>query len=137
MLNICANFQIHSVCYLCHEGLTVAFNFKCKCEQSIGYHCNNQQIYSGGEISIESLTDEEDFAGFEPMSSDLNCNKPKEKMSNEIKAFVCGICQRSYKTKGCLESHIIRHQTKSGQLHCSRCSSRFLVHPHYKSHACI
>lgn len=89
------------------------------------------------ELSIESASDGENLAGFEPVSRELNYNKTKGKMSMEIRPFVCNVCQRGYKTKGSLKIHIERHQKKSGQFDCSRCRLRFLIHPHYKSHACI
>lgn len=114
------------VCYLCYEGLAVAYKFKCRYEMQT----------PTDDSSADLTSDEEDFLGFESISNDRNNNPSEWRLTNAAKPFVCETCNRAFKCKGQVEQHIDRHRTKRGQKRCKKCNLRFLCSSHYKDHVC-
>lgn len=139
-LNLCIPQQSTKhvdVCYLCHEGLTVAYNFKCRYEIVYASSYKSGAIDSKECGSPEFTSDEEDFAGFEPHElNNQNADASKWKLTEKTKPFVCNACCRSFRSKENIGVHVLRHATKHRQVRCRECGSKFLCLSHYKQHAC-
>lgn len=50
--------------------------------------------------------------------------------------FACDICDRTFITRGHLQTHQQRHANLGDKYRCKRCKRRFLVKTHFEKHSC-